>query len=1274
MAQRSSETPVTGTDPVVGDAVVAAETSVAHVVGIGSSAGGLEALQELLGSLTPGSGTAYVVAQHLSPQHRSLIVDLLSRSTSLRVVTAENGALLEPDVIYVGPPHSDVTVIGDRLRVVEPAVRFGPSPSVDLLFESLAEARGDTSVGVVLSGTGSDGAHGLRTIRAAGGLTLVQTPESARFDGMPRAAIALGGADVVGDAITLGQRLSALTNTEGDWTGANLPEMDTSTLPSVLEQLTTVVGVDFSRYKQSTVQRQIRRRMAILQVHAVEDYLPILAADPDEVRALARNVLVTVTSFFRDPHAFAALREHLMMYLAEKGPKSAIRMWVPGCATGEEVYTIAMIVADVLGHPDNLDRRLKIFGTDLDETSLSTARRAVFPLTAADSIPNDLRERYTTPDIDGIRVSESLRDCVVFARHNVAEDPPFPRMDVISCRNTLIYFTAPLQERVLSLFRFALRPGAFLLLGSSESLGNRAGGFAVVDADQRLFIRTSIEPTTGVRPALPALDRGQQAFTTTPRITVLRDSVPEQHTALLEALIRTLGNPFLVLDENHDLVEVIGDVSPYCRLPQGQVTSAVGSFLIPALQAEARALFLLCRADQAAVVGRVVEVDSESRVQMEARPLVVGGRELTTLTFNPVSESDQHDSVRIGRDEAFDRELERLEGELFSSQDSLRRSLTDLEAANEELEASAEELQAASEELQSSNEELEASNEELQATNEQLGTLNQQSRQRGDELQILNTDLENIQASLSQGMVIVDHELRITRFTPLAVRVFGLLDTDLGKPLTDVPTTVFVPDLETALSEVVSGEGRRSLEAVGDAGTSYLIQVLPYVDRQGLRRSGAIVTLTDMSESVNLRHEAQRAVADFVQLSDALDVAVWKCDRAMTQVIFASHRLHAITGWSPADVMSDITVLDRAVDSADWESVVNTRAAAAHGWSQTYRFHTRDGRLAWIRETARIVTDETGTFVVGTLGDVTAEREASDKASDLSQTFQAVFNTRAFGVLILSEDFRVILANDTFCDLLGYEQHDIAGAPALTFAPPADRAALPEAEAELNRQGSFSTAVASQLLRRDGTTVWTDVEVTMLPSPIGAAYAIAIVQDTSELRERTELLSDQAAFDALTGLLNRRYFAETIEKELSAHQRTGATVALAWIDLDLFKEVNDAFGHEAGDIVLHTTGARLKASVRAHDIVGRLGGDEFGVILSGDGRPESLESALERIVSAVREPITVLDHEVRVTARVGVALYPIDAHDGEAFATADVEADPRENMLGAVIFADVLNL
>ncbi len=1067
-----------------------------HVVGIGASAGGLEALQELAAHLVAGGGVSYVVAQHLAPEHRSLIVDLVAHATDLPVVTARDGASLLPNVIAIAPPNHDVAVVGGQLKLSDPLPRFGPSPSINLLFESIAEHWGERGIGVVLSGTGADGALGVRAIRDAGGLTLAQSPESAKFDAMPRAAIGLGGADLVLAPAAIGKRLAELIRAGGPWSGDSVPGLGPVRLEAVTDQLRQITGIDFSQYKESTLRRQLQRRKAIRQVDGLEAYLALLTAEPEEAQALVQNLLVTVTAFFRDPQAFDALRELLRDYVDQRGSGERLRVWVPGCATGKEVYSIAMVISEVLGHPADLAARLRIFGTDLDETALTIARRAIYPISAAKGIPADLLHRFVSEPGDAMEICENLRNCAVFARHDVGVDPPFPNLDLISCRNTLIYFTQPMQERVMNLFRFGLLPGGLLFLGSSESLGSRIRGFSVASTKHRIYQRSrEVEPRQ--RSSLAAAPT-RQSVPSTPvsRIAVLRETVPEQHMALLESLIRALCPPALVLDENHDVMEVIGDVTPFCRLAEGRMSTAAHAFLLPELQAEARALLLLARADGLAVSSEPIRMARGNRsVRLEARSITVSERPFTVLTFAPSEEpavADPSQSPALARDAAFDREIERLERELLTSQDSLRRSLAELEQANEELEASSEELQASSEELQSSNEELEASNEELQATNDELGTLNQQLRTRSDELEQLNVDLENINTSLSQGMVIVDPQLRVSRFSPLAVRVFGLMDSDIGQPLLHVPTTVPLPGLRQALQAVLAGEPRRSMET-GSEEVSYLVQVLPYLERDG-RRRGAIVTLTDVSELVELRRTAEAALDEFAGLTDALDQAVWKWDRSMQQLLYTSKRIQSLTGWTPLELCDHPTLLDEAIDPADRERVTATRIQGLEGWTVRYRLHTRDGRQISVLETARVVSEGSEQFVVGTLADVTALQELENRASELSTTFESVFDARSIGVTVLDSQLRVVMANLTFCAMVGFDRESIVGVSSALFAPDAVEGLSADVQAAL--AGSQPTTIRTlQIKRRQGSPHPVQAEVRALPQPSARAAITLIIHD-----------------------------------------------------------------------------------------------------------------------------------------------------------------------------------
>lgn len=985
--------------PVPQDIAAAADGDLRlRVVCIGASAGGLEAIQQLLRMQKPGRNCTFIIAQHLAPSHPSLMAGLLDRDSELTVVEATGGMRLRADTVFVGPPNRDITIHGMQLHLAEPPARIAPSPSIDVLFESQASSQAENAIAVVLSGTGSDGSLGLRAVRRAGGLTMAQRPESAAFDGMPRAAIATGAVEVIDSPEALGLRIDSLVGEAEAELGSTLPDADAESIQAITKQLRKSVGIDFSRYKETTLRRQVQRRMAIGRIHDVNEYSSLLKSDADEARGLSSNLLVTVTSFFRDPTAYSSLASALAQYMENLDNGEPLRVWVAGCATGEEVYSIAMLVGEILGFPVDLDHHLKIFGTDLDDGSLAIARRANYSLADLERIPERLRAAYTKPGINGFQISDAIRDCTIFARHDVTRDPPFPRMDLISCRNVLIYFTAELQQQVHQSIRFSLKPQGMLFLGQAESLDSGVTAYRAVDADQRVYLRTGggtdrQTPRTELQAASSARTRNYLSPD-----TGAREYGRGEQIALLEALVRFNSLAFLVLDANHHLVRVVGDVNAYCQVPEGRIGAVDWSFLRPELQDEVRALLLVSEADGEQATGQPVFLPALDRtVQLNVSPLTVCGTQYAVVAFLTSEARALDEPAASDQGMAFSQELRRLEQELVASQGTLHRSLSELQAVNQELEATSEELQASSEELQ-------ASNEELQASNNELGSLNQELRDRGTALEQLNTDLGNIQASLSQGMVIVDANLLILRFTPLAVRVFALVDTDMGKPLLGVPTTVVVPGLESALRDVLNGAARRSLNT-SDHAPSYLVQVLPYLGKDQ-QRLGAIVTLTDVSEMVALRVTADTALED--------------------------------------------------------------------------------------------------------------------------------------------------------------------------------------------------------------------------------------------LRGKSVLLEHQAAYDSATGLFNRHYFTEAVRHELERAGRNHDELAVAWIDLDRFKEVNDEFGHEAGDITLRTIAERITASVRSADVVGRLGGDEFGLLLCEYGHLNELDAVLDRILLAIRTPINIGSREVRISASIGVALYPTD--------------------------------
>jgi two-component system CheB/CheR fusion protein len=572
---------------------------------------------------------------------------------------------------------------------------------------------------------------------------------------------------------------------------------------------------------------------------------------------------------------------------------------------------------------------------------------------------------------------------------------------------------------------------------------------------------------------------------------------------LLEALSRSFCGDCLVLDDGHNLVQVIGDVTPYCVMPEGWISANASLFLRAELRDEARALLLLVRADEVPVLSPSIRLPGEEgSLRLEVRPLRVGARQFCVITFLRLTDTDTESDTetetksvspvlpRAGSgarlvDSSFASQILRLEEQLLASQDSLRRSMVELEEANEELEASSEELQATSEELQSSNEELEASNEELQATNEELGTLNQQLRSRSDELQLLNNDLENIQSSLSQGMVIVDLKMCITRFTPLAVRVFALVDSDIGQPLLSVPTTLQLTGLRQAIVEVLAGVPRRNIEASSEE-VAYLLQVMPYLDRDK-RPMGAIITLTDVGELVALRRTAEAALADFTRLTDSLEQAVWKRNGNFDRLLYVSAPIQMLTGWTPAELRSQPSLLEEAIDSADRPRVAASRNKDGTGWSVTYRFSTRDGRRIQVVETASVIKDEHEHCVVGTLTDVTETTAIAEQAANLSTIFASVFDSQCFDVVVLDDSLKVVMANQRLCARLVQDIGSLVGLPFQLFLTPEAGAALLELARRPATGVEQTESRDLQLLIPHGQPLAMRAEIASLSRPLGAA-------------------------------------------------------------------------------------------------------------------------------------------------------------------------------------------
>ncbi|MDC0721401.1 chemotaxis protein CheB [Nannocystis bainbridge] len=849
------------------------------MVGIGASAGGLEALEQFFDHVPPAPGLAFVVISHLAPHLPSLMPELLAKRTELPVTTAEDGARVEPNHVYVIPPNGSLTLVDGALRV---EARDERTNLIDTFFRSLAEARGEYAIGVVLSGTGNDGSLGLKAIREHGGVAMAQELASAKYNTMPRSAIDAGQVDWVlpaqampakmleyaGHIRSTGDRPAA-DPSDPNGARANGPLMNR--LCGLIHRRT---GRDFSRYKRSTVERRVLRRMHVLQQRSLEDYVELVANTPAEVDRLFQDLLISVTQFFRDPELFEALaREVLPQILADRAPDDPVRVWVPGCATGEEAYSIAMLLMEA--SPTEA-RGAKIFATDIDDEGLETARAGRYPETIADRVTSERLERFFVPRANGgWQIRKEIRDMCVFSTHSIISDPPFSRLDLISCRNVLIYLDSDLQRTVFPLFHYGLRPRGFLLLGPSENVTACPELFTPIDSKQRIFQRR--EAKVAVRFPLERPTTSSRRLTLGPQN---REPAGQDQslTRTLERLILAVyAPPAVIVRGDGAIVFVSGQTRKYLELAPGaagiNVLEMAGKSLRPHLhvllrEATSRRQERVQRGVSLAVDGHVLPVD------IVVRPLVELGadNDLYAVLFYEAGPSLSPEQAEAeGRaPDVGDAHAVALESELRSTRESLQTAVEELEVANEELKSTNEELQSSNEELQSANEELQTSKEELQSINEELHTVNAELSRKLHELDKANGDLQNLFASSRIATVFLASDLTIKRFSPEASQLFRLIDSDVGRDITDIVPRFTGGDLVADADQVLRTRtpSQREVHRL-DADVWYLQQIQPYRTVDGAA-VGVVITFVDITDLKSARDSARRLAAIVESSHDAI--------------------------------------------------------------------------------------------------------------------------------------------------------------------------------------------------------------------------------------------------------------------------------------------------------------------------------------------------------------------------------------------------------------------
>lgn len=932
---------------------------------------------------------AYVIVQHLAPQHRSMLADLLSRETTLKVEEIRDGVRVRAGVVYTTPPNNDVVYENGRLRLRPPANAVGPKPSADRCFQSLATEAGSRAIAVILSGTGSDGAFGAREIKRAGGLAIAQSPSSARYDGMPKSAIDTGAVDAVLEPAEIGRKLTEFArNPDRDYV-FEPPDHDGSALRDIIAEVEKVTGVDFAGYKTRTINRRLARRIAATGCISADGYLKHLRQEPSEAHRFVQDALISVTAFFRDPDVFERVGQAIDRLLASKPANQPLRLWVPGCATGEEAYTLAILAMERV-RAKGQRHRIQVFATDLDSIALERARRGVYADAVVRNIRSDVLDRYFVRQGEGFSVRKDVRDCIVFARHDVTQDTPFVRIDLISCRNLLIYLDADLQRVVLRSFHFSLLSDGVLVLGKSESPAQASALFAPLFSDARIFRRDAGPQDTAGNPLLM-----RQALLHRPTHR------PSSSRTIRDALVEYLKPAAILMDPSGEIRETEGNIDDFITIPPGRLQVSATKMLRPELRGEIWPLLARVKKENAAVTGlpRVIEGAHERQVQMTLAP-IGADPEAPQAYLLLIQDVPPHESPAPASDSD---EASQLQQELAATREHLQSVIEELEISNEELQALNEELQASNEELHATSEETETANEELQAANEELTTLNDELRARTNELQSLNDYLENIQRSIGYSLIILDRKLRIRRYSPDTVRYFGITPADIGEPFSSVPAHIQVNDLAARLVDTVQSGSPHFVDVMTDR-VSLSVRIRAFVNAQG-ETAGAVIIILDETAF----REAQRRLAESEQrfalaVQGSLD-GIWDQQDLNSDHGYWSPRMREILGIGGSDTRTSFRALRDRVhpdDRAALDAALDRHLSSRHPFDIECRLrlgsHLRRGNgpgqngangdsYDWFHLRGQAVWDEEGKPVrmAGSLSEIGDRKAAEIRIRSLNE-------------------------------------------------------------------------------------------------------------------------------------------------------------------------------------------------------------------------------------------------------------------------------------------------
>ncbi|GAB3928537.1 PAS domain S-box protein [Larkinella terrae] len=1110
--------------PVAGDPVL--------IVGVGASAGGVEALTEFFEQVPADSGMAYVVILHLSPDYDSRLTQILQGVSQIPARQVLENVQVQPNHIYIVPPNKHLQMQDGQI-VVLPTERIEERRApVDIFFRTLAESHGPRAIAVILSGTGANGSMGLKRIKENGGAVFVQNPREAAYNEMPRNAIAT---DLVDDILPVAQipaRLLAYQQSLGKVSipieTETRPEDQQQALREVFTQLRLRTGHDFSNYKRPTLMRRLERRINVRNLPSLPAYAAFLREHPDETQSLLKDLLISVTNFFRDTKPFTALEENMLpLVIQDKKAEDTLRIWVAGCATGEEAYSLAMLLAErtigVIDAP-----KVQIFATDIDENAIAIAREGRYTLNdAADVSPERLR-RFFTQEGDEYRIRREIREMVLFAHHNVLKDPPFSRLDLISCRNLLIYLNQTAQERVLETFHFALKPGGYLMLGLSETTDGAGDLFATISREHHLYQSRQVSSRPYPVPeSIPPLASEKKRLPEPATESESRPSGRMNYGDLHQQLLEQYAPPSIVVNEEYDILHISERAGRYLHIAGGEPSKNLLKLIRPELRLELRSAFYQATQRQTNVEARNLKVrldDQTQTITIHVRPVLRESdpaRGFMLVLFEAVGDGgNQQDSV-LTSEEPMARHLEE---ELIRAKAQLRSSSEQYETQAEELKASNEELQAMNEELRSAAEELETSKEELQSINEELTTVNQELKVKVEEISLTSNNFQNLINSTDIATLFLDRSFRVNLFTPASRTIFNLIPADFGRPLSDITNRLDYPPLQEDAEAVLTTLQPVEREVRTTDGRVFMMRILPYRTAED-RINGIVLTFVDISgrktaeEAVRQSEERMRLVFESAQ-----DYAIFTLDTSRL-VTSWSPGAQVLVGYTEAEIVGQpADIIFTPEDRERGEPEREERITRQQGRAQNERWHVRkNGTRFWGSGSVSPLRDNTGSLIgfVKIMRDLTERRAAEEARSFLA----SIVESSQDSVMTTNFDGIITSWNRAAEELYGYPAQEAIGQPLTLLTLPED---LSKVLANTERiKGSQQVELFDTVrLNKDGREI--SLEVVMSPVKDAAGRVMGVSTLARDITQRKR--AEQA--EALKNL--------TLQQQTESLARTGS--------------------------------------------------------------------------------------------------------------------------------------